>query len=115
MLIIIGTITPLYSISLFLPTIIKDLGYSNNNAQLMTVPPYVAACLVTVAAGYATDRMKQRGVIMLFSEVVAITGFVMLLASDLPGVQYAGTFLAASGTCYALPLHSCPSSNFRLG
>lgn len=40
MVITIGLFTPLYSISLFLPTILRDLGYANNKAQLMTVPPY---------------------------------------------------------------------------
>lgn len=32
-------ITPIYSFSLFLPTIISELGYSNVTAQLFTVPP----------------------------------------------------------------------------
>jgi Major Facilitator Superfamily len=99
MFITIGIFTPLYSISLFLPTIIKNLGYSNNTAQLMTVPPYVVACLFTIAAGYAADRMKQRGLFMLFFEVVAVLGFVLLLTTDKPGIQYTGTFLAASGMC----------------
>lgn len=37
MFITIGIYTPLYSFSLFLPTIVKTLGYTNNTAQLMTV------------------------------------------------------------------------------
>jgi MFS family permease len=99
MFITIGTFTPLYSISLFLPTIIKDLGYSNNTAQLMTVPPYAVACLFTIGAGYAADRLGQRGVFMLLFEAVAIVGFIMLLAANTPAVQYTGTFFAASGKC----------------
>ena len=46
MFITIGIYTPLYSISLFLPTIIKNMGYSNETSQLMTVPPYVGMCLL---------------------------------------------------------------------
>jgi len=34
MIITMGIYTPLYSFSLFLPTIIKTLGYTNNTAQL---------------------------------------------------------------------------------
>lgn len=44
----IGICTPLYSVSLFLPTIIKVIGngqYSANTAQLLSVPPYVVAYL----------------------------------------------------------------------
>jgi len=61
----IGIFTPLYCISLFLPTIIKELGYTNNNAQLMTVPPYVVACFCTLIVGWAADRSKQRGVYVI--------------------------------------------------
>jgi hypothetical protein len=33
------TSLPLYTLSLFLPTIIKALGYTAANSQLLTVPP----------------------------------------------------------------------------
>lgn len=57
--------TPLYCFSLFLPTIVKDLGYTNNAAQLMTVPPYVVACVICVTVGFAADRSAQRGVYII--------------------------------------------------
>lgn len=97
MFITMGIYTPLYSISLFLPTIVKNLGYTNETSQLMTVPPYAVACIFTIGAGYAADKFKQRGIFMITFELVAITGFAMLVASDNPAIQYAGTFFAASG------------------
>jgi MFS family permease len=93
----IGAITPLYSISLFLPTIVKELGYSSSEAQLLTMPPYVFACICTVTASYFADKAGQRGVILLGFEGLAIFGFVFLAASAKPHVQYAGTFFAAAG------------------
>lgn len=104
MFITIGIYTPLYSISLFLPTIVKNLGYTNNTAQLMTVPPYVVACFFTIGAGYAADKMKQRGIFMLIFEAVAIIGFALLLGSGKPHVQYTGTFFAASGIYPLVPM-----------
>jgi nitrate/nitrite transporter NarK len=98
MLITIGLFTPLYSISLFLPTIIKQLGYSSNKAQLMTVPVYVLACVCTISGSYAADKAGRRGVFLIGFELLAIIGFLMLLGSDKPHIQYAGTFLAAAGT-----------------
>lgn len=65
MLITIGIYTPLYSVSIFLPTIVKGLGYSNEIAQLMTIPPYVVACLFTLAGGYFADRHGKRGIYMI--------------------------------------------------
>ncbi|KAH9896304.1 major facilitator superfamily domain-containing protein [Xylariomycetidae sp. FL2044] len=97
MLISIGIYTPLYSYSLFLPTIISGLGYENNTAQLMTVPPYVAACICCVGAGILADRVGQRGIFMIFFNCIAIIGFIMLIATEHNGVKYAGTFFAACG------------------
>lgn len=66
MLIAAGTFTGVYSYSLFLPTIIRDLGYSSTTAQLMSTPPYLVACVICVAAGWWADRLQQRGIFMIF-------------------------------------------------
>lgn len=103
MLITIGIYTPLYSISLFLPTIVKTLGYTNNTAQLMSVPPYAVACLFTISGGFLADRYKQRGIFMMFFCALAIFGWVLLIASSNTHVQYAGTFFATSGIYANVP------------
>ncbi|KAM7205404.1 high-affinity nicotinic acid transporter [Naviculisporaceae sp. PSN 640] len=95
---------PIYSFSLFLPTIIKGMGYTANNAQLMSVPPYVCACFFTVTASWLADRYKKRGVFLLGSQLVAIVGFGMLAGSGKASVQYAGTVLAAIGIYPQIPL-----------
>jgi predicted MFS family arabinose efflux permease len=104
MFITIGIYTPLYSISLFLPTIIKNMGYTNEKSQLMTVPVYVVACVFTISAGFLADKMRQRGIFMLIFEIVAIIGFAMLASSGKPAVQYIGTFFAASGIYPLVPM-----------
>ena len=43
-----GLVVCTYSISLFMPTIVKSLGYTNTTAQLMTVPPYTAGCVCCI-------------------------------------------------------------------
>jgi cyanate permease len=93
---------PIYSFSLFLPTIIKKMGYTANQAQLMSVPPYVAACFFTIAASWFADRVRQRGVFMLGFQVIGITGFAMLAGTSKPSIQYGGTVLAAIGTTYPI-------------
>jgi MFS family permease len=97
MMITIGIYTPLYSVSLFLPTIVKGMGYSNHQSQLMSVPPYVVACLFTISAGWLADKYKQRGIFMLGFEAVSVVGFAMLLSTGNPVVQYVGTFFVTSG------------------
>jgi sugar phosphate permease len=97
MFITIGIYTPLYSFSLFLPTIVASLGYKNNTAQLMTVPPYVVACVFCIGGGYVADRFGTRGIFMIFFNIVAIIGFAMLFSSHDNTVKYIGTFFAAVG------------------
>lgn len=92
-----GLFSALYSVALFLPTIIKDLGYTDNAAQLMTVPVYVFACINCIVASYLADRFKQRGLFLLGYEAVGIIGFAILASSKTPHVQYAGAFIAAAG------------------
>ncbi|KAL5323649.1 hypothetical protein ACEPPN_008189 [Leptodophora sp. 'Broadleaf-Isolate-01'] len=104
MLICMAGFCPIYSFSLFLPTIIKLMGYTANEAQLMSVPPYVCACVFTIVASWFADRVKQRGVFMLGFQVVAIAGFAMLAGTDRPRIQYAGTVLAAIGIYPQIPL-----------
>jgi hypothetical protein len=90
---------PLYAFSLFLPSIISNLGWSTTvvRAQLMSVPPYAAAAVMTVGIGFIADRTRQRGLCNILVSLLGVIGFSMLLGSDRPGVQYAGTFLGALG------------------
>ena len=93
-----GADMPLYAFSLFIPTIIASLGtYSTVNAQLLTIPPYAAAAIATVAIGYVADRTKQRGLCNIATSLLAIIGFAMLLSGRSAGVSYAGIFLGAMG------------------
>ena len=97
MIIYMGCAMPLYAFSLFLPTIISELGYTTTRAQLLSVPPYAAAAILTIVIGYVADRTHQRGLCNIFISFLGIAGFAMLLGSHEPGVKYAGTFLGALG------------------
>ncbi|KAL2161713.1 hypothetical protein VTH06DRAFT_8275 [Thermothelomyces fergusii] len=99
MVIYMGCDMPLYAFSLFLPTIISNLGWNTSvvRAQLMSVPPYAAAAALTVAIGFIADRTRARGLCNILVSLLAIAGFAMLLGSEDAAVQYAGTFLAALG------------------
>lgn len=90
-----------YGISFVLPTIVKNLGYSTVKAQAMTAPPYVFACLMTLASGLLADRYRQRMLSVVLPNITAAIGFVIIIASvrypHIPGVTYFGIFLMAGG------------------
>ncbi|KAH7121811.1 major facilitator superfamily domain-containing protein [Dactylonectria estremocensis] len=103
--------TGVYSYSLFLPTIIRDLGYANATAQLMSVPPFLLACILCVTAGWYADKLRQRGVFMLAFLFTAMIGFIMLLATQNSAVKYVGCFLAAAGIYPSVPQGVAWNSN----
>lgn len=103
MVIFMGCTAPLYAFSLFLPTILRGMGYQGTRGQLMSVPPYAVAALFTVAIGYVADRTRRRGLCNIITASLGTTGFLMLLSSSNPKVQYAGTFLGAAGIYPAIP------------
>jgi len=86
-----------YSIVLFLPTIIHSLGYSAANAQLLSIPPYVVACIFTILTGYISDKLNLRGPFLVGGAIVAIIGYTILITETRPGVAYVGTIIAAAG------------------
>ena len=97
-------ITPIYSYSLFLPTIIKGLGYTAIKAQLLTVPPYIGGFITVLLVGHFSDRFRVRGPFMLAGLVLAVSGYIILIASKRSNVQYGGTFLIAAGIYPCSPL-----------
>ncbi|KAJ9293744.1 hypothetical protein DTO217A2_9257 [Paecilomyces variotii] len=93
-MIYMGADAPLYAFSLFTPTIIKELG---NSPSLLSVPPYAAAAIVTIAIGLIADRTRQRGICNIAVSIVGIVGFAMLLGAESASTRYAGVFLGAMG------------------
>ncbi|SPO06214.1 related to allantoate permease [Cephalotrichum gorgonifer] len=97
MVIYMGCLTPLYAFSLFLPTILKGMGHAGTKGQLLSVPPYAVAALLTVTVGFIADRTRWRGYCNMVTVSVAIAGFIMLIVSSSPKTQYAAVFLGAAG------------------
>lgn len=97
-------ITPIYSYSLFLPTIIESYGYSLWVTQLLTVPPNMSAFGMVLIVCWLSDKTKQRGVFMLAGIILAIAGYIMLIATPNYNIEYGGTFLVAAGIFPCSPL-----------
>ena len=94
------------SISLFLPTIIKELGYTASTAQLLTIPIYITAAVLAVAVAWFSDRQGQRSPFILVCMSAIGIGFLICITASgrgLPGLVYAGVFIAVCGIYPAFP------------
>ncbi|KAL9597852.1 MAG: hypothetical protein Q9219_004873 [cf. Caloplaca sp. 3 TL-2023] len=102
-----GIVCPLYGTSLFLPSIIRELGYTSSTAQLLTVPIYITAAVLAVAVARFSDRSGQRSPYIFTCMCAIAVGFIICIAASahggVPGVVYAGIFIAVCGIYPAFP------------
>lgn len=93
----IGIAQPFYSLALFTPSIIAALGYTNANANLLSVPPYVLGFITTLLVGWYSDRTLKRGVFIIVCMVITLIGYAIQLCDVAPGVKYFAIFLCVGG------------------
>jgi hypothetical protein len=76
---------------------LSNQGFTATTAQLLSVPPYAVAAILTIAIGYIADRTRARGLCNIIVSIIGVVGFAMLLGAKTAGTRYAGTFLGAMG------------------
>ena len=88
----------LTGLSSFLPAIVKSMGYSAVDAQLMTVPVYGVAFVSTLLFTWLSDRTRVRGPWLVFLASVSLVGYILLTTVKTNNAaRYAGLCLAALG------------------
>ncbi|KAF9506091.1 hypothetical protein BS47DRAFT_463665 [Hydnum rufescens UP504] len=96
-LLYISIVQPFYSLALFTPTIIKELGYTNANANLLSVPPYVFGFITTLLVAIASDRLLRRGIFIIGAMFTVIIGYIILITNVSAGAKYFALFLCVGG------------------
>jgi MFS family permease len=86
-----------------MPTIIKDMGYKTTTAQLMTIPVYCTAAVITIGTSYAADKLRLRSPFLIACYFLELLGFALCVTAGGPARTYAGLFLVACGTYPATP------------
>ncbi|KZV65831.1 MFS general substrate transporter [Peniophora sp. CONT] len=93
----IGVLVPVFAVALFMPSIIAELGFANAEAQLLTIPPFIAGCALTIVAGIYSDRIQRRGIFCLGGALLAMVGYIIAYTTSAPGPGYTSTFIATCG------------------
>lgn len=108
MLIIVSNICliiPVTGVTSFLVLIVKGMGYSGPQANLMSVPPFAVATVTVILVLYTSDRTRERALIAVASLAVAVLGFIVVAVSKDNKLRY--VFLTVcSGGVFAPPLLS---------
>ncbi|GLB41654.1 putative MFS general substrate transporter [Lyophyllum shimeji] len=122
MIVYTGCDGPLYAFSLFLPTIINQLGmrpcsifrvsivitlnkpgFKATPANLLTVPVYVFAGLVTCIVAYFSDRIGHRAYFNIGFLCLGAAGYIILISSRKPALSYFAVYLATCGIYPVIP------------
>lgn len=100
----IGTLCPLYSVALTLPTILKtSLGYDAIKSQLMTVPIYCTAAVLTLIFAYLSDKFQNRTFFLCLGTAISAIGWGVGLGTSSANVRYGACFIAAAGSYAGFP------------
>lgn len=95
----------MYAFTYTAPTIIRDLGYSSANAQLLTVPVYLLGTISTICFSLWADKRQTRWKFVCGPYCICAIGFLALLViphPKLPGLTYAFLFFIPAGLYPAL-------------
>ncbi|CAK5283159.1 unnamed protein product [Mycena citricolor] len=103
MMVYVGADMPLYAFSLFLPTIINQLGYTATPANLLTVPVYFFACCITCVVGFLADRYGRRGYFNIGFLCLGAVGYIILITSRTPALSYFAVYMATCGIYPVIP------------
>lgn len=99
----IGSLAPLYSIALTLPTILRTFGYDAVRSQLMTVPVYVVAAVCVLIFAYLSDRFQNRTFFLCLGTAISAIGWGFGHATFNPSVRYGACFVSAAGSYAGFP------------
>lgn len=99
----IGCDMPLYAFALFLPSIIKELGFKATPANLLTVPVYTFACIITCLVGFLADKFQRRGVFNIGLSCLGGLAYIVLIVSKSAALSYVAVYFATCGIYPLIP------------
>jgi len=103
--------TCLYGLALFLPSIVRELGFSRNKTQLLSVGPFATGFVVILISSYLSDRYQSRGIAIVLISILAIAGYSIYLAADDKFVTYGALYLMVPGIYAVVPIANAWMAN----
>ncbi|KAL9582236.1 MAG: hypothetical protein Q9212_003411 [Teloschistes hypoglaucus] len=102
----LGTTTSTYSVSYYLPTVLKEFGYTSSAAQVQTIPIYAAGLVVAFLTAWSSDRLRHRFGFVILGAVTNAVGYIILLAQSHVSVsiRYMALYLVECGLWIGSPV-----------
>ncbi|KAK5070338.1 hypothetical protein LTR64_000008 [Lithohypha guttulata] len=86
------------SLTNFLPTLVRNFGFSTIHTLLLTAPPYVLTAAICVLNTWNSDRTSNRSLHIVVPTLATVAGIIITLATTHIGARYFALFLMLPGT-----------------
>ncbi|KAI9705624.1 MAG: hypothetical protein M1836_006380 [Candelina mexicana] len=96
------------SMPVFLPKIIKEMGYTSLNSQALSAPPYLLSFLLVLLTAIVSDRLRTRSIFIILHALLAFLGYALIALGGYyrlsVGYRYTGIYFACAGFFSAITL-----------
>ncbi|KAJ7642794.1 MFS general substrate transporter [Mycena polygramma] len=103
MLQLMGCDMPLYAFALFTPSIINQVRFRATPANLLSVPIYFFASVVTCCVALYADKYGRRGYCNIAMLSIGGVGYIILIVSRNAALSYFAVFVASCGIFPVVP------------
>ncbi|KAL7954599.1 major facilitator superfamily domain-containing protein [Trichoderma compactum] len=100
------------SFNAFFPSLTGTLGFAYVPTLLMSSPPWVFACLVSLAVSWNADRTQEKFWHITAPIIMGIVGFVISMSTLNVAARYVALFLQAGSYAGFIVFYSWISSSF---
>ncbi|KAL4926417.1 major facilitator superfamily domain-containing protein [Aspergillus undulatus] len=94
---------PGYAYSYFKTIIMTGMGFTGNESQLLSAPPYILAAAATYFSGWLTDKYKIRGPVIAVHQLLTAVGMLVTAYGQVNGARYFGVFMGVGFLQYCIP------------
>ncbi|PTB42680.1 hypothetical protein M441DRAFT_136940 [Trichoderma asperellum CBS 433.97] len=100
------------SFNAFFPTLTGTLGFAYVPTLLMSSPPWVFACLVSLVVSWNADRTQEKFFHIISPILMGIVGFIISMSTLNVAARYFALFLQAGSYAGFIVFYSWISSSF---
>lgn len=100
------------SFNAFFPSLTKTLGFDYVPTLLMSAPPWVFSCIVSLINAWHADKTQEKFWHIVGPICMGVVGFIISMATEVVAARYVALFLQAGSYAGFIVFYSWISSTF---
>ncbi|EHA50112.1 hypothetical protein MCOR27_011252 [Pyricularia oryzae] len=104
---------PMFGFGIFLPTLIRGMGFQPSSVNYLTIPVYIVACIILACFTWLSDRLRRRAVVAVSVPFVVVVGYAIAIGTPSVGAGFFAMFLCSGVYTYNTLLVAWVSNNIK--